>query len=112
MNKACFSKEMSQLDYLEGVLDAVSRLSNPDGFQHSCVPQLSKHQTVVETQRQLSDTKCKRNVRKIKRRSKSAGSHREKQQFSFSDYYLLGIGANTLDEVRLRLIESLHQLIE
>lgn len=39
--------------YLEGVLDAVSRLSDPDSFQHTCVSELSEHQAVIETQRQL-----------------------------------------------------------
>lgn len=46
-------------DYLEGVLNAVSWLADPDGFQHACVSELSEHQTVVETQRHL-DEKRKR----------------------------------------------------
>lgn len=39
--------------YLEGVLDAVPRLSDPDSLQHSCISELSQHQAVVETQWKL-----------------------------------------------------------
>lgn len=39
--------------YLEGVLDAVSRLADPDRLQHTCVPELPQHQAVVETQGKL-----------------------------------------------------------
>lgn len=39
--------------YLEGVLDAVPRLSDPDSLQHTCISELSQHQAVVETQWKL-----------------------------------------------------------
>lgn len=49
-------QEEKKRKYLERVFDAVSRLSDADGLQHSCVSELSEHQTVVEAQRQLSET--------------------------------------------------------
>lgn len=39
--------------YLEGVLDAVPGLSDPDSLQHTCISELSQHQAVVETQWKL-----------------------------------------------------------
>lgn len=44
---------MGKDSYLEGVLDAVSRLSDPDGLQHTSVSELSQNQAVIETQWKL-----------------------------------------------------------
>lgn len=39
--------------YLEGVLDAVSRLTDPDSLQHTGISELPQNQAVVEAQRKL-----------------------------------------------------------
>lgn len=55
-------------DYLKRVLDTVSWLADPDGFQHTCVPQLSENQAVIETQRQLSETG--QQIKKVNKKTK------------------------------------------
>lgn len=96
-------------DYLKGVLDAVSWLSDPYSFEHPCVSQLSEHQAVIETQWQLRDTKEDKAL--IESNNPEGWLHSCMQLTLFLNY-LLSIGANALDKVGLGLIKSLHQLIK
>lgn len=80
--------------YLKGVLDAVSRLPDADGLQHTSIPELPQHQAVIETQRELGRNESESTSRSTDEEklclNRGAGTNSD---------HLLCIGADTLDKV-------------
>lgn len=100
------------MHYLEAVLDVVARLADAHRLQHAGVAQLPQHQVVAEPQGQLGR---KENTRKDAVRGRMDDTWRRKTSNSKVNRdrsYLVGVGADALDEVGLRLTQSLHQLVE
>lgn len=90
-------------------------------LQHAGVAQLPQHQVVVKPQGQLGDAEGKKTRKDAVRDGWTTLGPKKKKlsertatglQESGCRPYLVGVGADALDEIGLRLTQSLHELVE